>query len=307
MNVEEILFRCSSNGYLMIEPQGKSNAEKLQDAYTNLGLWQGQYDGFKNKETATAKKKLTQIENAKNLIQVLEPIKDVKELSETTKTHLVDKFVSIKYQRETDLYNRYLEKGNACEDDSITLYSRITKTLFIKNEEMLSNKFICGTPDLYEGESISKASVIVDVKTSWDVFTFNRIKYDKEINKMYFWQLQGYMALTGAKVARLAYCLVNAPDYLIDDEKRKFSYRHGLTPEALQEGYKRIERNMIFDIDAFSTRYPNYQMANETWKWDIPKEERMHEITIERNEADIAALYEKITFCRNYLKTLYGI
>lgn len=226
-------------------------------------------------------------------------------LSETTKTYLLETVAKYKYGRTVDVYSKYLEKGIEVEEDSITLYSRLKKTLYVKNDFNLSNDFITGTPDMYLGE-LPNALEVADAKSSWDVLTFLKAK-TSDVNKDYYWQLQGYMALTGAKVARLAYCLVNAPDYLIDDEKRKLSYRHGLTPEDLQESYRRIERNMIFDFDAFSSRYPNYQMANTEWKWDIPKEERMHEITIERNDADIQSLYEKITICRNYLKTNFDL
>ena len=46
---EEILFRASSNGHLMTEPKGKSNAEKLFDAYKELGETKLAYDGMKTK------------------------------------------------------------------------------------------------------------------------------------------------------------------------------------------------------------------------------------------------------------------
>ncbi len=228
-------------------------------------------------------------------------------LSETTKTYLLEIVAQYKYGRTVEITSKYMEKGKEVEEDSLTLYSRLKKNLYKKNVINFTNDFITGTPDMCEGETGEyKFEEIADTKSSWDIVTFLKAK-EAANNKDYHWQMQGYQALTGAKIARLAYCLVNAPDYLIDDEKRKLSYRHGLDANALQEGYKRIERNMIFDIDAFSSRYPNYPMANTEWKWDIPKEERMHEITIERNEADIAALYEKITICREYLKTNFGL
>lgn len=52
-------------------------------------------------------------------------------LSETTKTHLVDLYVANKYGRNTDTFNKYVQKGLAVEEDSITLYSRVKNTAHV--------------------------------------------------------------------------------------------------------------------------------------------------------------------------------
>lgn len=57
MQASDILFRCSGLGYLMTEPQGKSNFQKWEDACVNWALYVEQYANMKNKETATAQKK----------------------------------------------------------------------------------------------------------------------------------------------------------------------------------------------------------------------------------------------------------
>lgn len=205
-------------------------------------------------------------------------------LSETTKTHLVDKFVSAKYGRETDIQNKYISKGLAVEEDSITLYSRVTKQFFKKNELTLDNEFISGTPDLFTGSIIHEADTIIDIKSSWDIFTFFRTTQDK-LNKMYYWQLQGYMALTGAKSSRLVYCLVNTPEPLIYDEKNKLKWKMGVinpeTDENFQKACDELDKVMKYD--------------------DVPMEERFNEITIERNDADIERLYERVKQCREYM------
>lgn len=202
------------------------------------------------------------------------------ELSETAKTHLVDIFVSERYGRNTDIHNKYVEKGLAVEEDSITLYSRVKKQFFKKNEEHLSNDYIKGTPDLFMGDDIRSASVVIDIKSSWDIYTFTRAKVS-EINSGYWWQLQAYMALTGAKVAKLAYCLVNTPETLIIDEQRKLFYRMGAVtmenPDYIA-ACEELEKAMTFD--------------------DIPMEERVHEFSIERDDAAIDAMYSKVLKAR---------
>jgi len=209
--------------------------------------------------------------------------KEAGNLSEGAKTHLIDCYVSAKYGRQSDVHSRYITKGLECEEDSITLYSRLKKKFFKKNEEHLNNEFIKGTPDLYEGEKILAATKIIDVKSSWDIYTFFRV-LSKDVSDIYYWQLQGYMALTGAKISTLAYCLNDMPLILLEDEKRKLMWKMG----------------------AGTTESPEYIQACEELEHlltypDIPLEERVIEFEIERNDEDIDKLYAKIQKARIWL------
>ena len=216
------------------------------------------------------------------------------DLSETTKAHLCDKFVSAKYGRETDIQSKYLKKGLAVEEDAITLYSLETKTLFKKNEFTLSNRYIVGTPDLFTGSIIHEAQCVIDVKSSWDIFTYFRAHRDK-LNKMYYWQIMGYMALTGAQIGKIVYCLVNTPDPLLFDEMNRLKWKMGVlnedTDEVYQQAFKELERLAKYE--------------------DIPRSERIHEIVVDRNDADIERIYERVKECRkwmneNLFKTLHS-
>src|ERR1051326_1890458 len=112
------------------------------------------------------------------------------QLSESAKTHMMDVYVSNKYGIQDDISNKYVEKGLSCEEDSITLYSRVNKVFFKKNTERLFNDFIQGEPDLFSGESIKTAQKIVDIKSSWSIYTYLRT-FTKPVNNMYYWQGQG--------------------------------------------------------------------------------------------------------------------
>ena len=92
-------------------------------------------------------------------------------LSETTKTYLLEVYISEKYNRDKNVTSKYMEKGLLVEEDSITLYSRVMKKFFKKNESKLSNEFIKGTPDLYTGLEITEADLVIDIKSSWDIFS----------------------------------------------------------------------------------------------------------------------------------------
>lgn len=212
--------------------------------------------------------------------------KDAGNLSESAKTHLVDVFVSKKYGRNTDIHNKYIQKGLMVEEDSITLYSRLKKKFYKKNEERLFNKFIQGTPDLYEGESIYKATHIPDIKSSYDIFTFFR-NHTSELSNLYYWQIQGYMDLTGAKSGSIVFCLVDTPEVIMNDEKRKLMWKMGVA----------------------TSENPDYKLAcDELDKLflygDIPIEEKVIEFFVERNQEDIDLMHEKVVRGRKYLEEL---
>lgn len=213
-----------------------------------------------------------------------DPRSKTETLSETTKTHLIDVYVANKYNRQEDIQNKYIEKGLAVEEDSITLYSRIKGEIFFKNEEHLSNKWIKGTPDLFTGKSILEADTITDIKSSWDIYTFMRT-LTKEVNKMYYWQLQGYMDLSGAKSATLAYCLVDTPLQMIEDEKNRLRWKMGIIDptgnDLYEQACEELERAMTFG--------------------DIPLNERLIEFHIERSDADIMKMHQRVEECRKWL------
>lgn len=229
-------------------------------------------------------------------------------LSETAKTHCIDVFVSWMYGRREEITSKFLDKGNAREEDAVTLVSRINKIFYKKNTERLTNDFITGEPDLYLGESINNADETTDTKCSWSAHTFFRAK--KELNKNYYWQGMGYMALTGAKKHTVSYCLVNSTETAINDEKRKLQWKLGVldtnnpTPEYLEKS-SQIEKNHIFDMEGFLKEYPHFNFDSNLseWSFDIPKEERIHSITFERNEDEILKIYEKVKLCRAWINS----
>jgi len=204
-------------------------------------------------------------------------------ISETCKKHLIDVYVSRTYGRNTNIHNRYTIKGLAVEEDSLTLYSRVSKKFYVKNEDNIKNEFICGTPDIIADDKV------IDIKSSWDIITYYRNVFG-DLNKQYYWQLQGYMALTGKDHAELAYCLVNTPDTLVNDQKRRLMWSMGLidATQEFDEACAEIEKLAIYD--------------------DIPMQDRVHVIKIDRDEDALKKLYERVTACREYMnQTFYKL
>jgi hypothetical protein len=209
--------------------------------------------------------------------------KDAGELSKTAKSHLKKVYAKMKYGREQDIVTKQMQKGVEVEEESITLLSRVLKKMLYKNDQRLNNEYITGMPDIYEGESIYNAEEITDIKSSYDLFTFLP-NIGEPLDRDYYHQLQGYMALSGAKRACIAYCLVDTPDHIINGEKFKLFRAMNViseeSPEYLAECEK-IEKNMRFG--------------------DIPKEERILLFPIERDEDVIAKIYDKVLKARIFL------
>jgi len=235
--------------------------------------------------------------------------KDAGNLGETVKTHLVDIYVSNMYNRFTEINSSILSKGNEVEEDAITTVSRKLKKVFKKNEKHLSNSYIKGTPDLFEGESIEKADVIRDTKSSWNAFTFFRAK-NKALIKNYYWQGQGYMELTGAKTCFFDYCLINTPYHIVEGELRRESYNHaeGNTPSWVE---LQIIANHVYDLktfDEYSQRRGIFDI-DDNCRYiragfvEIPLADRHFSIEIKYDAEAIEKLYKRIEKCKEYLET----
>lgn len=202
-------------------------------------------------------------------------------LGETCKGHLMECWIKERYGREKKFSNKYTEKGIEQEEDSISLYALQKKAAFFKNSRTFSNDWIIGTPDIITKDTI------IDIKTSWSIHTFYAV-LSKPVDKGYELQLQAYMELTERDHAKLVYCLVNTPEKLINDAKRKLAWDMMVidpeTDERYLEACAQLEREMIFD--------------------DIPPRERYIELSVERDPKVMAKVQARILECRHFLKKL---
>src|ERR1700738_1446118 len=123
--------------------------------------------------------------------------KDRGELSKTCQKELIKIYNLVKYGRKKDIVTKAMTKGILCENESITLFSRVEKKLFVKNEEQLENECFIGHPDIFEGEEIRKAKEVHDIKSSYELDTFTP-KLIEGPDDGYEYQLNVYFDLTGA-------------------------------------------------------------------------------------------------------------
>ena len=105
------------------------------------------------------------------------------------------------------------QKGIEVEDESIALLNRVRGLSLVKNTERKSNGLISGECDLYDAERKRGH----DLKSSWSAKTFPGWVVDCE-DKLYEWQMRGYMCLWDADEWEVNYALVDTPERLIGFE-----------------------------------------------------------------------------------------
>jgi hypothetical protein len=200
-------------------------------------------------------------------------------LSQTAKTYVEEQVLLAKYGIVKTFNSRYTDKGNLVEDESIKLASEVLELGFIlKNDEHFSNDWVTGTPD------VNTASLILDVKSSWDATTFPF--FATEIpTKDYFFQLQGYLWLTNKTKALLVYCLVNTPLDMVQDEIRRAHWNANLLTESL-DLIDEVQKRHNFD--------------------HIPDNRRVKVFEVERDDEVIEQIKERVELCREYYETLYN-
>ena len=198
-------------------------------------------------------------------------------LSKTCKSYLQELAIEEMYGIKKEFSSRYTDKGIEVERESIDLVQDNCDFGFMyKNEEHFTNDYLTGTPD------VNTDNILLDVKSSYDATTFPW--FEEEIpNKDYFYQLQGYMALTKKRKSILAYCLVNTPFQIVEDEVRRAHWKEHLIDEN-EELRSDVEARHNFD--------------------HIPPEKRIKTFEVRYDKDVVKAIYERIEECRKYYETL---
>jgi hypothetical protein len=283
----KIKVHCSSISNIMASNGGVNGFQVWQDAIAEREKKQADFDKLKNKQGARGEGYLARLDELDLLIPELEKQKDIPEpLSKGCKTFLSGVYAYEKYHKwspNKDIGSKHTEKGKEVEADAISLVSVLDGVLLYKNEERVEDDHFSGLPDAFQGDNLLSAEIIHDVKCPWDIETY--FSYlGKELPSNYYWQMQGYMAITGAKIAKIHFCMVNTPEHQIKDASdrllRRMNVISELSPEFIK-AQKELYNNMTFD--------------------DIPLNERRLLFTVERNDEDIEKARKRVVQCREYL------
>lgn len=133
--------------------------------------------------------------------------------------------------------SRETQKGLEVEEDSIALLNRVRGLSLEKNMERKANGLITGACDLFDAPRRRGH----DLKSSWSAKTFPGWIKDCE-DKLYEWQMRGYMWLWDADEWEVNYALVDTPEHLIGYEPLQLHVVSHI-PEHLRLTTWRIERD----------------------------------------------------------------
>lgn len=180
------------------------------------------------------------------------------------------------YNRRKEFYSKQTDKGLTVENDAIQFAAEQENWgMVFKNEQHFESEFLTGTPD------VILADKVIDIKSSWDCFTFPL--FENIIDKSYWWQLQGYMILTGKPKAELIYCLMDMPLHLLE---REFNYKRnelGLIELEPEQEEEIISKNTYSHLPAFL---------------------RIKKYEIEKDAEAEKAIIERVKIARGYINQL---
>ena len=187
-------------------------------------------------------------------------------LSVGAKTYIRELAAQEIFGVDFEVSSKYIEKGIEAEGDSIDLLNSVRGLSLVKNTERRDNEFITGECDLFDDD----AKRGHDIKTSWSIATFPIIVADCE-DKLYEWQMRGYMALWDADEWEVNYCLVDTPDRLIGFEPMQLHVVSHL-PEWMRVTTWTVKR----DLDKEAAIYEKVKAANEYLKLVISEFDQTH-------------------------------
>ena len=188
-------------------------------------------------------------------------------LSDSAKSAIRDIVKEDLYGFRSFTGNQYTQKGNLLEDLAIEMSGKMRLRNYQKHVGRVENELITGECDVLD----LKNKLIIDTKCTWDIGThpfFADEAMEKVKKAGYDVQMQAYMWLYGCDVANIDFWLFPCP------------------PELL---------NGWDDID---------QLVHLVEKIDI--RERKTTVVIERDEAIIQKIKDKVPHCQEYYAKLFA-
>lgn len=188
-------------------------------------------------------------------------------ISDTAKSAIRDIVKEDLYGFRSFTGNQYTQKGNLLEDLAIEMSGKMRLRNYQKHVGRVENELITGECDVLD----LKNKLIIDTKCTWDIGThpfFADEAMEKVKKAGYDVQMQAYMWLYDCDVANIDFWLFPCPPELLKDWD---------------------------DID---------QLVHLVEKIDI--RERKTTVTIERDEAIIQKIKDKVPHCQEYYAKLFA-
>lgn len=169
-------------------------------------------------------------------------------LSKGAKTYLRQRAKQIFFEYTTEIDSKYIDKGNAVEQECIDLYNAVHFTSYEKNTVRKTNEFLTGECDVDD----EPGDKILDAKSSWSLETFPATVDEakqKQSASLYEWQGRGYMLLYERSQFELFYGMVSTPNEILKDwDNHSIHFVDHIAPEHRLTSYT-IERDIEIEKD----------------------------------------------------------
>lgn len=294
---EEILFRCSSIGNLLVEGADAKISETQLKRIDELMF---EMENGVNEKGNKVKWTPTKAEELQRLIDKRDA---PPQLSATAKKEVEKVWLMLEKGFYKELGNKYILKGLLNEEDGIDLISELDGEFYVKNTERITKGNLTGECDIIhiynsfeelpqwrkdidDGTTKFPLKVIKDIKNNYDAMTFmNAI-----LEMIYEGQGRSYLYLYDADEFHLEFVLTDLPEHQLESEFWKIKNKYGIidmdTPEA-QPLFDQIRRNFIYSDN------PAYTLA-----------ERRKTFVIKRDKSWEDKLHEKLKLAVEYYKTI---
>lgn len=145
-----------------------------------------------------------------------EPKTKTEVLSVGAKTYIRELAAQDLFGIDFNVSTKPMRKGVLCEQEAIILLNTLRGVYPFKNRERKTNAYITGEADIFDPETKRGH----DIKCSWSAETFPILACDA-VDKLYEWQMRGYMMLWDCDVWEVNYVLLDTPEELIGYEQKQ--------------------------------------------------------------------------------------
>ena len=223
-----------------------------------------------------------------------------KEFGATAMKVIQDAVLLNKYGIKTQIQSKYLDKGIINEPEALKMFARKFNLHYEDSDskKRLFNDYMTGEPDIYKvytDDSGNTHEILGDVKCSFSASTFPFLHDGdlKSLNKSYYFQMMSYMWLTNCHESYLAYCLTDTPDYMMEDEVQRRTYKAMVYPENSSKDMSEIEDEV------------RSQVHNEMKVSHMPEKSRIRVFKVEYDQDAVDEIQERIIKARKLYDELF--
>lgn len=189
-------------------------------------------------------------------------------LSDGAKTAIREIYLKLNHGYDPIVKTKEMKKGDIMEEAGIELYSKYFHegAPLFKNQTRVQKGYLSGTPDLV------LPNLIPDIKNCYNPQTF----INADLKRQYEWQLRAYMHLYDVDNAELVYVLLDLPEWLYEDELRKFCWQMDILDPEAKEYELILEKHRDQFIYSGNNLYPeDKRIKRYQIKRDEEKEQKL--------------------------------